>query len=160
MLRFFFFRNRYIAINYRENTENCISIEKVSSLKMSIMKNKGSEIICPIEYTFDLLSGKWKLPILKALLKMSPKRFNTLEREITGISPKMLSENLRELETAGLVSKEIFAIVPPKVEYGLTELGKTIQPMMREIEKWGLMHMKTRPWTDNKIIHEKNNDDW
>lgn len=109
---------------------------------MSAIKNKKDEILCPIEYAVDLMSGKWKLPILNALIKQSPKRFKVLEREIKGITPTMLTTKLRELEMDGLISREIFATVPATVEYSLTELGKTIQPMMIEIEKWGLMHMR------------------
>jgi DNA-binding HxlR family transcriptional regulator len=109
---------------------------------MSAIKNKKNEILCPIEYAVDLMSGKWKLPILNALIKESPKRFKVLEREINGITPTMLTTKLRELEIDGLISRKIFATVPATVEYSLTNLGNTIQPMMNEIEKWGLMHMR------------------
>lgn len=105
------------------------------------MKQK-KELKCPIEYTFDLLSGKWKLHLLHALVKKSPMRFKQLEREIHGITPTMLTSQLRSLEQHGLVSREIFATVPPTVEYRLTPLGRTIIPMMQAIEKWGLEHQQ------------------
>jgi DNA-binding HxlR family transcriptional regulator len=74
------------------------------------------------------------------LIQESPKRFKVLEREITGISPTMLTSQLRELEADGLIGREVFATVPPTVEYRLTEFGQTILPMMEEIKKWGLVH--------------------
>jgi DNA-binding HxlR family transcriptional regulator len=101
---------------------------------------KRQKISCPVEYAVSMLSGKYKFRILFALTKESPKRFKVLEREITGISPTMLTAQLRELEADGLVSREIFATVPPTVEYSLTEFGRTIQPMIEEIKKWGLEH--------------------
>ncbi len=94
-----------------------------------------------MEYAVSLLSGKYKLRILHALIKESPKRFKVLEREITGISPTMLTSlRLRELEADGLVSRTVFATVPPTVEYRLTEFGETTLPMMEEIKKWGQLH--------------------
>lgn len=98
--------------------------------------------ICPIEHSVELLGGKWKLPILHSLIKKSPKRFKELEREIKGITPTMLTTQLRSLETDGLVQREIFATVPPTVEYSLTDIGKTISPMINELEKWGLFHQE------------------
>lgn len=121
--------------------ENCISIKKYSNLTMSKIKLKQREnILCPVEYTVSLLSGKWKLRILHALIKESPKRFKVLEREVTGITPTMLTSELRELEADGLVGRKIFATVPPTVEYSLTEFGKSTIPMMDGIKEWGLMH--------------------
>jgi DNA-binding HxlR family transcriptional regulator len=105
------------------------------------MKNK-SKIICPVQYSLNILSGKWKLTILHALHKESPKRFKVLEREIEGITPTMLTTQLRDLEKNGLVRRKIFATVPPTVEYSTTELGKTLKPVIYEIKKWGVMHMK------------------
>jgi DNA-binding HxlR family transcriptional regulator len=108
---------------------------------MSKIKLKQREnILCPVEYTVSLLSGKWKLRILHALIKESPKRFKVLEREVTGITPTMLTSELRELEADGLVGRKIFATVPPTVEYSLTEFGKSTIPMMDGIKEWGLMH--------------------
>jgi DNA-binding HxlR family transcriptional regulator len=105
------------------------------------MKNK-SKIVCPVQHSLDILSGKWKLPILHALHKASPKRFKELEREISGITPTMLTTQLRDLEKNGLISREIFATVPPTVEYRTTELGQTLKPLIGEIKKWGVLHMK------------------
>ncbi|WP_429400901.1 winged helix-turn-helix transcriptional regulator [Mucilaginibacter lappiensis] len=96
--------------------------------------------MCPVNYAVNLLSGKYKLRILHALLQESPKRFKVLEREITGISPTMLTSQLRDLERDGLVSRTIFATVPPTVEYKITAMGHSTLPMLTEIYKWGLAH--------------------
>jgi DNA-binding HxlR family transcriptional regulator len=100
------------------------------------------KIICPVEYAVSLLSGKFKIRILNALMTESPKRFKVLERQITGISPTMLTTQLRELEADGLVNRQIFATVPPTVEYSLTDFGRTTIPVLNEIKKWGLEHRK------------------
>ena len=106
---------------------------------MNANKIKEREkISCPVEYAVSVLSGKWKLRILHAIIKQSPKRFKELEREISGITPTMLTAQLRELERDGIIEREIFATVPPTVEYRLTEFGKTTAPMMHEIKNWGL----------------------
>ena len=105
------------------------------------MKNK-SEKVCPVQHSLHILSGKWKLPILHALHKASPKRFKELEREIRGITPTMLTTQLRDLEKNGLISREIFATVPPTVEYRTTELGQTLRPLIGEIRNWGVLHLK------------------
>ncbi len=102
----------------------------------------NSKIICPVHHSLDILSGKWKLPILHALHKASPKRFKELEREIEGITPTMLTTQLRDLEKNGLISREAFATVPPTVEYRTTELGQTLKPLIKEIQKWGKYHME------------------
>jgi DNA-binding HxlR family transcriptional regulator len=101
----------------------------------------NSKIVCPVQHSLDVLSGKWKLPILHALHKSSPKRFKELEREIEGITPTMLTTQLRDLEKNGLVSRAIFATVPPTVEYSATELGQTLKPLIKEIQKWGKFHL-------------------
>jgi DNA-binding HxlR family transcriptional regulator len=110
-------------------------------LKMKDIKiEKRKKIVCPVEYTVSLVGGKYKFRIIWALMKESPKRFKVLEREISGISPTMLTTQLRELEADGLLSREVFATVPPTVEYRLTAFGQTIVPMMDEMKKWGLEH--------------------
>ncbi len=109
------------------------------------MKNKiknNSKIVCPVQHSLNVLGGKWKLPILYALRKGSPKRFKELEREIEGITPTMLTTQLRNLEKEMIISREIFATVPPTVEYTLTELGETIKPLIYEIKKWGIQHLR------------------
>lgn len=101
---------------------------------------KKNEKICPIEHSVRLLGGKWKLPIIHALVRNDVLRFKELERMVVGISPKMLSMQLKSLEADGLVERKVYATVPPTVEYKLSKVGKSIKPMMTELEKWGLYH--------------------
>lgn len=102
------------------------------------------EIICPVEYSFQLLGGKWKLPIINVLAKSGIIRFKELERTVVGITPKMLTTQLRSLEADGLVERKIYATVPPTVEYKLSTVGKSIKPMIEEMEKWGLYHQSLK----------------
>lgn len=100
--------------------------------------------ICPIDYSIDLLSKKWTLPIIYALVKRSPKRFKELEREINGISPNILSTRLKELEFNHLVKREVFPTVPPTVEYRLTKHADGLKPVISELENFGLYHQKIK----------------
>lgn len=102
---------------------------------------KKSNLRCPVRYTLDLLGGKWKLPII-SVLKQGHKRFTELERQIEGISPRMLVKELKELEEHQLLTRTIFAEVPPRVEYALTEAGLSITPVLREMHQWGTQHMQ------------------
>ena len=97
---------------------------------------------CPVEYSLDLLGGKWTLPIIHVLVNKETIRFKELERAITGITPKMLTAQLKHLEENGLVRRLVYATVPPRVEYSLTPVGRSIRPMILELEKWGLYHQQ------------------
>ncbi len=101
---------------------------------------KLTQNICPVEYAVGMLSGKYKIRILNALKTGEPRRFKVPEREVMGISPTMLTNQLRELEADGLISREVFATVPPTVEYKLTKFGRTTLPLLEEMKKWGLQH--------------------
>jgi DNA-binding HxlR family transcriptional regulator len=103
---------------------------------------KKEKKICPVEYSLDILGGKWNLPIIHVLVKRGTVRFKELERELKGITPKMLTSQLKRLEQDGLVKRAVFATVPPTVEYSLTEVGQSINPMIQELEKWGLYHQQ------------------
>jgi DNA-binding HxlR family transcriptional regulator len=91
---------------------------------------------CPVEATLDLIGGKWKAVILYHL-RDQVLRFNELQRRLTGISQRLLTKQLRELEEVGFVSRTIYAEVPPKVEYSLTKKGETLRPVLRALEIWG-----------------------
>lgn len=98
---------------------------------------------CPVELVIDLISGKWKLLILRELMS-GTKRFSELQRAIPGITQKMLTKQLRELERAGLVSRKVYPQVPPKVEYSLTELGKSLEEIFEAMHRWGEKYMKEK----------------
>lgn len=91
---------------------------------------------CPVETTLMLIGDKWKVLILRDLMT-GTKRFGELKKSVTGISQKVLTSNLRDMEENGLVSREVFPEVPPKVEYTLTDLGRSMQPILDTMAKWG-----------------------
>lgn len=101
------------------------------------MKAKDSQ--CPAEFTLSMIGGRWKIPIVFHLLA-GRKRFSELARAITGVTQKMLTQQLREMERNGLVARRLYAQVPPKVEYSLTELGASLQPVVEAMCAWGLRH--------------------
>lgn len=91
---------------------------------------------CPVEYTASILSNKWKCLILRDLIEET-KRFNELNKSIVGISAKVLTENLRELENDGIVIRKTYAVVPPKVEYSLSPKGKELKPIIDLMKEYG-----------------------
>lgn len=102
---------------------------------------KKERIKCNIEIAMEAIDGKWKILILW-YLRNETKRFNELQKSIYGITQKMLIQKLRELEDAGLVHREVFPVVPPKVEYSLTDYGKTLKPLLKMLFTWGENHSK------------------
>jgi DNA-binding HxlR family transcriptional regulator len=91
---------------------------------------------CSVEATLGLIDGKWKGTVLFHLLD-GTLRFNELRRRLPGITQRMLTNQLRELEADGLISREVFAQVPPKVEYTLSPLGRTLEPVLAALKAWG-----------------------
>ncbi len=91
---------------------------------------------CPVETTLTLISDKWKILIIRDL-QDGTKRFGELKRSVSGISQKVLTANLRQMESNGLVNRKVYAEVPPKVEYSLTELGKSLEPVISVMAAWG-----------------------
>ncbi len=89
-------------------------------------------IKCNIEVAMEAIDGKWKILILW-YLKDEKKRFNELQKSIYGITQKMLIQKLRDLEKDGIVHREVYPVVPPKVEYSLTEYGKTLKPILKQL---------------------------
>jgi len=96
---------------------------------------------CGMAYTLSVIGGRWKPSILCTLLK-GKLRYNELLKSIPGISERMLVAQLRELEQQALVTRIVYPEVPPRVEYLLTDLGKTTEPMLRCMSEWGLMHQR------------------
>lgn len=94
----------------------------------------------PFSYTMSLIGGKWKMYILFWLWHSDVMRYNELKKAMEGITHKMLSNQLKELSNDGLVLRKEYPQVPPKVEYSLTELGKSLMPVLHEICGWGMEH--------------------
>lgn len=91
---------------------------------------------CPVVNTLDIIGGKWKVLILY-YLNEETRRFNELQRLLAGITQRMLTLQLRELENDGIVHREVYPQVPPKVEYSLTEFGRTLMPVIEAMHRWG-----------------------
>lgn len=100
---------------------------------------------CPIIHALNLIGGKWKLPVLWHLFDAESVRYNELKRSVVGITNIMLTQCLRELETAGLVRRDDFGEVPPRVEYSLTGQGRELLPALRELYKWGEKQLAVAP---------------
>jgi DNA-binding HxlR family transcriptional regulator len=92
---------------------------------------------CPVTATMKVLGGKWKPILINAIYLTAPARFGELKRSVVGITQSMLTQQLRELEEDGLISRKIYAEIPPRVEYTLTEFGLTLSPIMLAMAKWG-----------------------
>lgn len=99
-------------------------------------KSQAVDSQCPVEIGLNILSGKWRLKILWQLSK-GTRRFNELQRALGHITTKTLTQELRALEAQGIVERKVFAEVPPKVEYSLSELGATLQPILAQLCAWG-----------------------
>ena len=91
---------------------------------------------CPVEVTLLLLSNKWTILILRDLFT-GTKRFGELKKSLNGVSQKVLTANLHSLEEKGIIEREVFPEVPPRVEYRLTDLGKTLDPIIKSVHDWG-----------------------
>lgn len=100
------------------------------------MIDKENLPACPVETTLLLIGDKWKIFILRDLFT-GTKRFSELKRSLTGITQKMLTQQLRDLEENGIVNRKVYPVVPPKVEYSLTDLGKTLKPILDSLWNWG-----------------------
>ena len=94
---------------------------------------------CPVEYTASMVANKWKILILRDLLT-GTKRYNELTKSVVGISAKVLTENLRELESDGIISRKVYPVVPPKVEYSLTEKGNELKPIINLMKEFGIKY--------------------
>jgi DNA-binding HxlR family transcriptional regulator len=100
-------------------------------------KNGPQNPACPAQHTLDVIGGRWKVPILYHLFERKVCRFSDLRRRLPGCTPKMLTQQLRELEHDGVVHRKVYPQVPPKVEYSLTPLGQSLKPIIAAMCKWG-----------------------
>lgn len=121
---------------------------KYSELNINQMQSSKEcvEYIRPVRDVLDIINGKWKLPILIAL-SFGNKRFKELERDVEGITPKMLSKELRDLEINDLVVRTVYDTVPVTVEYSLSDYGKTLDSVIVALREWGKKH-RTKLFTN------------
>ena len=110
---------------------------------------KAENAGCPVETTIDLLGSKWKLLILRELFK-GTRRFGELSRGVPGISQKMLTQQLRQMENDNLIQRKVYAEVPPRVEYSLTETGRSLNPILDAMHTWGVKYLMRRGKTETK----------
>lgn len=96
---------------------------------------------CPVATTVQLIGSKWKLLIMRNLLKR-PWRFNELRRDLDGISQKVLTDSLRSMEEDGIITRTVYPEVPPRVEYALSDLGESMRPIIQAMEQWGTEYKK------------------
>ncbi|MEL6459612.1 MAG: helix-turn-helix domain-containing protein [Cyanobacteria bacterium J06641_2] len=102
----------------------------------SKVENSKKMISCEVETTLQIIGGRWKVLIIRELL-LGVKRFGELQRALPGITQKMLTQQLREMEQDGIVNREVYPEIPPKVEYSLTSLGESLQPILNAMHEWG-----------------------
>ncbi|WP_419834253.1 winged helix-turn-helix transcriptional regulator [Endozoicomonas atrinae] len=110
---------------------------------------------CPVEVTQEIIGGKWKGVILYKLLESGCLRFSELKRRLPRITQRMLTLQLRSLEGDGLVIRTIYPEVPPRVEYQLTELGKTLRPVIDSLMQWGLFYEEAKAAKDTNNTASK-----
>lgn len=95
---------------------------------------------CPVEYTATIISSKWKVLILRDLIE-GTKRYNELSRSVVGISTKVLTQNLKDLENDGVVLRKVYPVVPPKVEYSLTDKGRDLKDVLDKMREFGIKYI-------------------
>ncbi len=106
---------------------------------MTISPTHKGQDTCPAQEALKLITGRWKILILRELFE-GIQRFNQLQRTLTGITHKVLTQQLRELEADGIVHREVYAEVPPRVEYSLTPLGESLKPIIMQMHHWKIQH--------------------
>lgn len=110
-----------------------INSERFDNMVEQIKKYGG----CPVSATLKIIGGKWK-PLILYFISVDVNRFGQLQRMIPDCSKRMMTTQLRELEKDGLIDRKVFAEIPPKVIYTLTEKGESLRPLFRELSKWGI----------------------
>ena len=113
---------------------------------MATKSVENERATCPVERTLEVIGGRWKVLILRELV-VGVKRFGQLHRALHGITQKMLTQQLRELEADGILHREVYLQVPPKVEYSLTPLGESLKPILEAMHEWGVKHLD---WDNQK----------
>ncbi len=108
------------------------------------MPNPKKSFACPVEDTLRVIAGRWKVIVLYYLFE-DTLRFNELQRKIDGITQRTLTKQLRELEVDGIIRRKVYAEVPPRVEYSLTPLGRTLKPVLESMHEWSAKHARKLP---------------
>ena len=115
-----------------------------SALSHSQKQMQQERLTCEVEYTLKVIGGRWKVLIIRELMA-DVKRFGELQRALSGITQKMLTQQLRELEEDGIIDRQVYPQIPPKVEYSLTPLGETLKPILQVMHEWGVKNSQRSP---------------
>lgn len=107
---------------------------------MEAQVGNSSRLTCAVETTLKVIGGRWKVLIIRELMT-GVKRFGELQRSLPGITQKMLTQQLREMEEDAIIHRQVYAQIPPKVEYSLTPLGESLQPILYAMHEWGVKHL-------------------
>lgn len=121
---------------------------------MKPKRNQCAGPRCPAEHTLEVIGGTWKVPVLWHLAR-GPRRFSDLRRDLGDVTAKVLTQQLRELEGDGVVSRKVYAQVPPKVEYALTARGLTLLPIVQAMCRWGSARTKARAQTKRLVTQHR-----
>ncbi|MBJ2128457.1 helix-turn-helix transcriptional regulator [Alteromonas sp. IB21] len=121
-----------------EKADGIVTVDSINakSAKIGEKENDAAQYVCGVAVSLEIIGGKWKGVILWHLCHKTL-RFSQLRRRLQGVTQKMLTQQLRELERDGLVNRKVYAEVPPRVEYSLTDLGRTLEPTLRQLCDWG-----------------------
>ncbi len=123
-----------------------VHIQKLDTTPKDTMEPQAENrdrATCPVETTLAVIGGRWKVLIIRELFP-GVKRFGELHRALQGITQKMLTQQLREMEQDGLVHRQVYLQVPPKVEYSLTPLGETLKPILNSMHEWGIEFLESQ----------------
>lgn len=96
---------------------------------------------CPVARTLDLIGERWTILLLRDLLLQGPRRFQDFQASLAGVAPNTLSARLKEMEDNGLIFRQFYSERPPRVEYVLTDLGRSLGPIVRAMQNWGIKHL-------------------
>ena len=121
-----------LALFWKVGTRKCYTYQKYTIKRIKMQEN---DPVCEVEATIGIIGGRWK-PMIIYILFDGPYRFGELRRRIPGITQKMLTQQLRDLEADRIVHRQVFAEVPPKVEYSVTPLGETLRPILAAMYEW------------------------
>lgn len=108
------------------------------STQLPVNQNED-RLTCEVESTIKVIGGRWKVLIIRELMT-DVRRFGELQRALSGITQKMLTQQLRELEEDGIINRQVYPQIPPKVEYSLTTLGETLKPILSAMHEWGVKY--------------------
>ena len=128
-----------------------LKLSSILILKEACCMEKKELPICPVETTLTLISDRWKVLILRDLFT-GTKRFGELKKSLTGISQKVLTANLRDMEANGLLTRKAYPEVPPRVEYTLTEIGESLKPILGAMFDWGMDYKRKNDSPVNELV--------